>query len=157
MVLWLDDSKNKQGHLVCRKGCCAPAASKPQNVVIEPVTEPWTGVAVILRNGYISTFARPAPGGGLARALLQAASNDPLLPQQYAIPRTATNFAWERTRGSREIIIAIADSGCGERSSITCLNVSISHFWCKGSQAAMTLFIYAALLSDLSQSLCRNR
>jgi hypothetical protein len=75
----------------------------------------YTGISVILRNSYISTRARPIPSSGLAkRALRQARPNDELLNEQYAINRTRTDFAWEDTTGSREIVIAVMDSGCGE-------------------------------------------
>lgn len=46
------------------------------------------------------------------RHMLQATSNDPLLPLQYHLPLTETTSAWEIIRGSKGVIVAVLDTGC---------------------------------------------
>lgn len=81
-------------------------------------TLPLAGtVEFIIRDGYTIAFGRQLPARRVLQdALRQAASNDPRLPEQYGIPLTRTNFAWQTTRGDRRIVVGVMDSGCGEQT-----------------------------------------
>jgi hypothetical protein len=76
------------------------------------------GVRVILRDTYIRTTARPVPKPAAVEdavaALRQVQTTDPRAVEQYALDNTRTRLAWGRTTGSRDIIVAVVDTGCGE-------------------------------------------